>query len=228
MFTFRNGVLLLCCWSTVLGCNNPRADDDAPPLQTAVRSLARTHSSHAVDDINSALFKSGDLIFRRGRSTESMAVLMIDRRTRFSHVGIIRERDGILFVVHALPGKSNDERPPLTVEPVRDFLDDEYATEAALYRLTGAYQHDYAAQAAEVAFTFVQAGVTFDEDFDLASEDKMYCTEFVWRAYHKAGLDLVDGKFEQRVLPKGKSPYLLPGTLIESPYLKAVYSIDLE
>ena len=171
--------------------------------------------------VDASGLKAGDLVFRRGRSLTSRMVLAADQRSAYSHVGIVVLTDDGPRVVHAIPGEDFDEPMPLQVEPVASFT--EAASAVSIRRLKEAGA-DYAEHAAGIALSYVHDSVLFDADFNLQSRDAMYCTELVWHAYRDAGLDLVDGVFVELVIPFGEGPYILPSSLLGSPYLTEVFS----
>ena len=48
---------------------------------------------------------SGDVVFRRGMSLTSHAVLAADAQGNYSHVGIVVDSAGKKMIVHAVPGE---------------------------------------------------------------------------------------------------------------------------
>ena len=76
-----------------------------------------------------------------------------------------------------------------------------------------------------MALTYVRDALPFDDRFNLESADRMYCTELVWRAYLKAGIDLVDGVFVRVQTPFGEGRYVLPSSLLNSRYLREIVSL---
>lgn len=155
--------------------------------------------------LDSSAVLSGDLIFRRGRSLISRAVLSVDGSSDFSHVGIaVRAKDQIL-VVHATPPEGTFSGGVIS-EPLDSFLLPEAASTAAVFRLRSS---DAAARAALKAVGYARAHAPFDSDFDLSTPEALYCTELVWRAYLESGVDLAGRSFNER--------YLLPSRLLASP-----------
>lgn len=138
-----------------------------------------------------AALRSGDLILRRGASMESRAVRALGRdRASYSHVGlVVRDASGI-FVVHALPEERARGAPGgVRREPLATFLNQRDAERAGAYRVVHA-----SAQATAQALAWAERAalmqLPFDDEFDGRSPDKVYCTEFVLRAYASAKLEL--------------------------------------
>lgn len=172
-------------------------------------------------------FEPGDVLFRRGRSLMSRAVLSADTASRFSHVGIVHLVEGDPVVVHASPGASLVHETKIKVEPVASFLGQTHASAAALYRPREKYRA-IGERAAVIAHGYALEERVFDAAFSLATENALYCTELVWRSYLEAGLDLVDSEFDHLPLPLYQEKCLLPSRLQASPYLQLVYNSVLK
>ena len=126
-----------------------------------------------------SLLKTGDIIFRRGRSIVSQMVLSADGGSSYSHVGMIKIIEGTAFVAHT----TTDEPPGedvARVEPLDVFLSDNRASSAAIYRLKESARH-FAPKAVETALSFAEKRIPFDDGLDLSTADRLYCTELVWR-----------------------------------------------
>ena len=130
----------------------------------------------------------GDLVFRRADSIGSQFVDTLDNKSTFSHVGIVYTTlSGEAFIIHVLPL----EKDVVQIEPLQVFLIK--TTSFAIYRpqnidkliVEGAVQN---------ALSWV-GKKHFDKNFDLVTDEDLYCTELVYKAYKEAGIDIVDGKF---------------------------------
>lgn len=166
--------------------------------------------------------RPGDVLFRRGRSILSSAVLAADAEGRFSHVGIIVTLPDGLGVVHTVPGHA-DAGGGARGDPISEFLDPDLASAAALYRLIGD-DRERSQLVQRAARDFATRAVPFDGDFDLEHQDRLYCTELVWAAFLRAGLDLTQGHFDSLDVPFAKGPHLLPSRLETSPHLRLITS----
>lgn len=165
----------------------------------------------------------GDLVFRKGRSLVSTVVLMNDRASSYSHVGIVAFKNGEPFVVHAVPGETdgNGEEKVKCDVPV-DFLDFEKASLFAVFRLADNEKHQ-AEIAAQTAMDYYEMGLLFDKALDFRSDDKLYCTELVWKAYLKAGINLTGNEFHVLSLKLIADSIILPGQFVESELLIQIY-----
>ena len=165
-----------------------------------------------------AAARPGDVVFRRGRSLVSRAVLTGDRGAAFSHVGIVARRGGALVVVHATPGADAAVPEPVRVEPLAAFFARASAEAGALRRPRDPALGRRAARAA----LRLASGRTFDAALDLGTDDRLYCTELVWKAYREAGADLTGGRFDYAGGLLHDGPMVFPSTLFRTPSLAPV------
>lgn len=183
------------------------------------RDLGRGSLAEPLVGFRLSNWRNGDLVFRRGLGLASRIVLETDPGTRFSHVGLVRKTPRGVFVLHASPA-DGDHKGAVVMEPLDLFLAPNNAEDAAIFR---AKDPRLANRAARAAFEWARRGVPFDEDFDLKTADRLYCTEMVWRAFAVGGIDLVDGRFDRLDLPFYHGLYLLPSRLLSSRHLSQIY-----
>ncbi|HET9227496.1 MAG TPA: YiiX/YebB-like N1pC/P60 family cysteine hydrolase [Thermoanaerobaculia bacterium] len=171
-----------------------------PPHRLAPAQVARI-------EVDPSSVLPGDLVFRRGRSMISRAVLSIDGKSEFSHVGIALSEGRI---VHAVPPE--EDNPGGVVEDALEtFLTPELASAAAVYRPS---DPGIGFRAAARAWEYARRRRPFDSGFDLSTPGAVYCTELVWRAYLEEGVDLAGRDFKER--------YLLPSHLLASSDLRLI------
>ena len=160
------------------------------------------------DDLD--LFQDGDLIFRSGKGIFSDFFKSVGtRKSPYSHVGIICRHGGEVFVIHTeaneLTGKGHAKIDALNI-----FLNDSNASASCIYRLKKAANY-YGKKSAGIAIQFAKDKIPFDLNFDISTQDKLYCTELVWLAFKKAGIDIVDSPSSITV------PFLKSKTIITIP-----------
>lgn len=164
-----------------------------------------------------AIFRSGDVVLRRGQSALSHAVLSADSQGRYSHVGLVRVSDGKVWVIHTVPQqKASRERGGVKIEQVSDFLAPANAIAAAIYRPKS---FQAAPLAVRAAGDFARRHLPFDGAFDLSTPDRLYCTELIWRAYLAAGIDLADNAAPE-------NSYLFPSRLERSQHLTLIATFE--
>ena len=106
---------------------------------------------------------------------------------RFSHVGVVSLFRGQPVVIHAIYDVEK-KRDGVVVDAIHSFLSE--ADDWAVYRVN--MRLELRNKIAELAIDANAASIPFDNQFDLASEDHVYCTEFVWRIVNRVvGSDLV-------------------------------------
>lgn len=185
--------------------------------------------SNEVDEAVDFNFRDGDVVFVRGKSFRSIFIRLVRAvhivlRVRavpddYSHVGIIKIVGGRAYVVHASPRTRK-----IQSEPVDVFLAPSDVDLASVYRFNG--DSLMAAKASLVAWNYYTAGVPFDDEFNIFSDDRIYCTELVWLAWKNAGVDIFGdnpGKFLFDSKVYGK--VLLPAELSKSIYFKKAADI---
>lgn len=147
--------------------------EDAPPPIESLQQGART----------------GDVLFRRGRSLISRAVLLADSTGEFSHVGVVVRHEGEVLVIHAEPGDRLADGY-VRAEPVDSFLAPDRAAAWALYRPVEHFDSQGAAALADAALRHVRDRTPFDAALDTVDPTRLYCTELVLDLYRAVSRDL--------------------------------------
>ncbi len=160
--------------------------------------------------------QNGDLIFRRGRSAESQAVILTDRKSRYSHVGIIFFESEIPFVIHAVPGEKPNDNNFIKKEKLTEFLNPKKASEFAIYRSD--FSKDIKNRAVLNAIQFFENKLTFDDKYDFNSDNQLYCTELVLKAFQPDLFKSLTIKSTNLNFIFGNINVIMPGNIIENPH----------
>ncbi len=129
------------------------------------------------------LIHSGDIITRTGNDFTSQSLRSLNQRNKtYSHIGIASIENDSVFIYHALGGEWNPDEKirrdyfPLFADPVNN-------NEIGIFHLNISEReaNRFAIQARD----FYKQGITFDMKFDLKTDDKMYCAEFVYKTLNK-------------------------------------------
>jgi hypothetical protein len=155
-------------------------------------------------------WQSGDIVFLNGTSFRSRAVRLLQGYScDFSHVGMVVVEDGVPFIVNADPaeGKVIKQRWDAVIAPGQ-------VSGGAVYRVRHADSQAVDA-ACETAQRYAREGIPFDNDFDLKTPDRLFCTELVLRAYQNAGIDLCKNA-------ETEHPHLLPADLLGTRLLEQI------
>lgn len=167
-----------------------------------------------------AWLKSGDIIFRKAEGLVSDAIISVDAGSDYSHAGLVRRVGDKITVINAAFGQEGIT-PAVYEQDLDQFLSG--SPLITVYRLRhGADQ--IASRVIQIAVE--QLGTPFDFDLNKDNGDSLYCTELVWLAYQRAGIELMDGHFSELDLPfLGKGFYILPSDLAGSSYLFKVMTV---
>lgn len=199
-------VVLLCLASLVCaGCGDASAD-------------CKTHCDELLPKL-----ADGDLLFRKGTGVVGRIVTSVDSEGQYSHVGIVVQRDGEWYVVHAVPDehefKGDFDR--VKCEPIRRFTDRYPNADLGLYRPQVA--EDKVRVAVSNALRLSDERVHFDHDYDLTDTTKLYCTELVEYVYSLAGVSLSEGRRTNITFIGMSGPHIMPSDLTQSKLLKPIF-----
>ena len=190
-------------------------------LFSLVTLLCCQHESERCIMPEDCELRAGDIVFRRGGSVTSNAVLLADRSGHYSHVGIVVDSAGVMMVVHAVPGEPEYEGDPDRVKmesPSRFFS----SLNACKGEVCRARDSVAARQAATAALAIYHKGVLFDHDYNSEDTTLLYCTQLVIEAYHKAGVQLTGPPTHSYDLPLLRCTCWLPSDIYQS---KEIYSV---
>lgn len=165
--------------------------------------------------INSSYLKSGDLILRRGRSTESYAVYLADKNSEFTHIGIIAIENEIPYVIHAVPHKDKFVKK----ETLSNFLKPNSTSEFAVYRCN--LDSNILNNVTKEALSFYTKKYTFDTEYDLSTNTKLYCSELILKAFKNAGI-LLNISTQELNYVIGKHQIIFPSAFTRTPFFNKV------
>lgn len=142
-----------------------------PITATAGSSLKK--SPHARYDL-----REGDIVFQGNAGPQSDAVRAATD-SPFTHCGLVFSEDGRLMVMEAIQ--------PVQVTSLERFINRSLPGSFHAKRLKRPV--DPAALAKGRAWASKQAGLPYDVHFRW-DDSRLYCSEFVWKAYENAGVKL--------------------------------------
>ena len=150
-------------------------------------------------------------------------VLLTDGETEYSHVGLIYLHKGKPYVIHAVPIESGEKDEFIKMQSLEDFLSNENAAKFAVYRVADSL-HNTSLVASKFVYKCFLKKYSFDDDYDLKTDNKLYCTELIWKAYKHAGIDLVKGRLCNLNFILVSKKIIVPSSIIKSKLLKKIYS----
>src|SRR4051812_12744834 len=129
--------------------------------------------------------QSGYLITRTGSDFTSECLRSLNQRNKtYSHCGIVSIEHDSIFVYHALGGEWNPDQK-IKRDPLLNFADPHNN------KGIGIFSFELGEIAVGKLIDTVQRlytkGVMFDMDFDLQTDGRMYCAEFVCKSYERSG-----------------------------------------
>ena len=131
--------------------------------------------------------QNGDLITRTGNDFTSESLRNLNQRDRtYSHCGIASIEHDSIFIYHALGGDFNPTQK-IRRDLMEDFVEPYNNKGIGIYRfgVADSMKRNFALAAKHL----FDLGIMFDMDFDLQTDDRMYCAEFVCKSLAKASGD---------------------------------------
>lgn len=136
------------------------------------------------------IIKSGDLVLRTGKdfTSETMRRLSLNDKT-YSHCGIASIEHDSIFVYHAIGGEFNPDQK-LRRDLVEVFCNPYESRGFGIFRYKFTPYEN--ARLIKFADSVYKKGVKFDMLFNLANNDRLYCSEFVYKAVKEASNNTIN------------------------------------
>ncbi|MFM2377065.1 MAG: hypothetical protein RLZZ165_2162 [Bacteroidota bacterium] len=153
--------------------------------------------------LDESTLMDGDLVLRHSKGFVSDAILTFQvEDPQFSHSGIVKKINGRTYIYHATGGEENVsqkmKRDPIAI----------YCHPAATYKF-GVFRWDLTDEQrrkfVSVLDHWYDSGqIEFDMDFDMATDNKLYCSEMIYK-----GL----------IIATGDPDYIALSKVIDKPYV---------
>jgi hypothetical protein len=172
--------------------------------------------------LDESKLNDGDLVLRHSMGFISDAILTFQTQDpQYSHSGIVKKINGKTYIYHATGGEENVsqkmKRDPIAI----------YCHPAATYKF-GVYCWDLADDQRKRFMDqldyWYQSGMEFDLDFDMTTDDKMYCSEMIYKGLIKATGD-PDYIALSNVIDK---PYVAIDNLYLNPHCSRIFQYEYE
>lgn len=130
------------------------------------------------------LVKQGDLVVRTGKdfTSETMRLLSTKDKT-YSHCGIASIEHDSLFVYHSIGGEWNPDQK-LRRDPFEIFCNPYENRGFGIFRYKITPEENV--NLINMVHKLYDKKIMFDMQFNLASDDRMYCSEFIYKAIEQA------------------------------------------
>jgi hypothetical protein len=159
-----------------------------------------THNFKLIENTKK-LIQNGDVIFRNGTDEVSRAARTMNRAdTSYSHCGLVFIENDTVFVYHALGGIYNPGGK-LRRDPIDSFCTPRDHDRFALYRYN--MSRTMTDKLKTTVTGYYKAGLQFDIYFNFFSDDKMYCSEFVFKSLNRAYNDSLSQFIRTDAAPYG-------------------------
>ena len=156
---------------------------------------------------------SGDIVFRTGTSFWTPFFIKANKKYGYSHLGVVIFEKNIPYILHA-------EADDLTlIGGIKKTLLDIFISESSSYfvkknNMPNNLKEKFISELIKIS----HLNIEFDSNFDINDDGKkLYCTEYIWLAAKRAGLD----NFGNIEFFHGK-PFILVDSIYESSYLEAL------
>jgi len=172
----RTVVALLVVSALLFSCGQT---DPQPAMATALKPAANPANIRMADSAI-ALLHTGDIVTRMGIGADSYILQQMNNRDKtFSHCGIVVIENGYPFVYHAIGGEDNpDER--LRRDSAAYFFSPLRNTALGIIRY--GFDSVQAGQLQNIVTACYKLRPRFDMKFDLATDNELYCSEFVYKS----------------------------------------------
>jgi|SRR6218665_209885 len=188
--------------------------------QTQTTTVTPTSPKDNSEQLNTALtlIRTGDMITRTGNDFTSLCLRQFCQTDKtYSHCGIASIEHDTVFVYHALGGEFNPDQALLR-EPLVMFVTPEANNGFGVFRFN-ADTAQTRRLIAEVHKAYADR-ISFDMKFDLATDDRMYCSEFTAKMFRRSFSN--DTMFTTVKTPAME--YLAPDNLFTHPGCRSVYA----
>ncbi len=181
------------------------------------------YSDKKIDNKYNLRPDDGDIVFRVGKSFWTPLFVKVNQRNGFSHLGVVIYENEILYVIHIESDDLNLEGG-IKKTPLNIFISEssDYLVKKNIMPLQ--IKRKFIYELKKMSYL----NIKFDSQFEIDDGgSKLYCTEFIWLAAKRAGLEnfgsleflfgkpfiLVDSIFESIFLGESYLPSLIPTTL---------------
>ncbi|MGI8599354.1 MAG: YiiX/YebB-like N1pC/P60 family cysteine hydrolase [Chitinophagaceae bacterium] len=172
-------ITLLILHGFYIGISNSLIKD----YTSETRILQKSDPLKAIAETKN-LLQEGDMVFRLNMDGYSQFIKIFSRQDKqFSHAGIVIMEDKNPVVYHMINGDESRESK-IIKSSFEEFINPKKNYAFGIYR-NGLTQKEKQALVSLVTQWYAK-GVTFDFNFDLVTNDKMYCSEMIAKAITKA------------------------------------------
>jgi len=151
---------------------------------TVVQKRSENPYNHKLIDSAIGLLQSGDLVLRTGADITSYMFTQMNTRVKtYSHCGIVVVEHGYPFVYHAIGGEDNPDQK-LRRDSAKFWFSPANNLGFGISRFD--MTPDERTALTQTTLKYFREQRRFDMNFDLKTDDRLYCAEFVYKAFNEA------------------------------------------
>jgi len=146
---------------------------------------SRQHHRNLLTNSTRKKIQNGDIILRYGYGYVSDGIVRrLKEKYTVSHCGIIRKINDSIQIIHS-DSNSDENKEGTHILSLDEFTNDSKPNSIIIVRLKNI---DSLSQQkiVEIALNYARKHTAFDYLFNTSDDDKLFCTELVWRSYLKA------------------------------------------
>ena len=144
------------------------------------------------------LLQYRDLVVRTGSDVTSYMLRQMNQLDKtYSHCGLVQVENGYPFVYHSIGGEDNPDEE-LRRDSARFFFSPEHNTGFGIMRYK--FGQTELSKLSAIVNTYYRQRKKFDMDFDLRTDDRFYCAEFVYKVINQT---MADSNYLQSVTFNG-------------------------
>ena len=172
-------VIILCTLLLIGSCRNRGEEQAVPPLTSSQLKERWTVVNALKDSI-----REGDLVLRCGNDYSSFTLRDFSQKEKlYSHSGIAVRIDSVLYIYHNMAGNLNPDEV-MRRDPVDSFLTPENNVAFGIYRYD--LNDEEIRKLREIIHQHYLNKLQFDMNFDLETDNKMYCAEMIIKSIDQA------------------------------------------
>jgi hypothetical protein len=104
------------------------------------------------------------------------------KKPLYSHAGIVHQQGGHFYVIHLIDGGESNGK--IQMQPIEQFCSKSECFSFGIYRT-----EIKDSEIDKNALLLLRSGIHFDSRFELSTNDKMYCTEMIYKTLQKSSPD---------------------------------------
>jgi hypothetical protein len=182
----RQYISIILFFITITSCNQ----NQSIPAVNLEHALPKDTVQIIIDSLKSVC-QPGDLIVRLGNDLISDQIRFLSEKDHYySHVGMIVNHNGKKMVCNISPGDFTNSADTIRYEIIDSFINPKNNLACALYRydITDIEKIKLQAQ----LDSYHNQKIHFDKIYDLKTDNKLYCSEMIYKALKKVTNDRIE------------------------------------